>query len=144
MTEDERTVLRSLLGEMAWPAREGFPDIAYDSSDLQQRVSEATVSTLLRANSVLKTLTERAARPALFFPRGDGSGKFVVGLMTDANFDRQPRGGIQQGCIICCLRPTPGIWPCGSRNLCPVAIDAHQARGALDSCRRSSCCGDWL
>eukprot|EP00974_Lingulodinium_polyedra_P090605 8786968-Lingulodinium_polyedra.AAC.1 len=51
VTEAERSSLRSLLGELAWPAREGFPEICYDSSDLQQRVPEATVSTLLRANS---------------------------------------------------------------------------------------------
>ena len=62
VTETERTSLRSLLGELAWPAHEGFPEYCYDVSDMQQRVNEATVSSLVRANSVLKRMTERARR----------------------------------------------------------------------------------
>ena len=38
VSAEERTSLRSLLGEMQWPVREGFPEHAYDVSDLQQRV----------------------------------------------------------------------------------------------------------
>ena len=96
----ERTSLRSLLGEMQWPVREGFAEYGYDVSDLQQRVPEATVSTILRANSVLRGLQKRASRLALRLPRGDGTGRFAVGLSTDASFDRQPRGGSQQGAVV--------------------------------------------
>ena len=42
----------------------------------------------------------RSAKVALRFPRGDGSGRIVVGLSTDASFDRQPRGGSQQGIVL--------------------------------------------
>jgi len=100
VTEAERTSLRSLLGELAWPAHEGFPEYCYDVSDMQQRVNEATVSSLVRANSVLKRMSARSKEVALRFPRGDGTGRLVVGLMTDASFARQPRGGSQQGYVL--------------------------------------------
>ena len=85
---------------MAWPAREGFPKFVYDISNLQQRAAQATVSTLLRATSVLRELQTRAQRPAMFFPPGDATGQLAVGLITDASFDRQPRGGSQQGYLL--------------------------------------------
>jgi hypothetical protein len=101
VTESERSSLRTLIGEVSWPVREGFPEFVYDASDIQQRVVEATVGTLLRANAVTKQLKARAAEgPALRIPRGDGSGRFVVGLMADASFGRQPRGGSQQGFVV--------------------------------------------
>ena len=62
VSAEERTSLRSLLGEMQWPVREGFPEHAYDVSDLQQRVPEATVSTILRATCTLRALQKRVGR----------------------------------------------------------------------------------
>ena len=96
----ELRALRSIIGELSWPVHETFPEFCYDVSDLQQRVPEATASTLLRANSVLKNLQERAGKLAMCFPRGDKSGRVMIGLFTDASFDKQPRGGSQQGFII--------------------------------------------
>lgn len=48
----EITQYRSLVQQVAWPARTGLPSIAYDVSDLQQRISEATVADLAHANFV--------------------------------------------------------------------------------------------
>ena len=100
LTPDETSSLRSLIGELGWPTREGFPEFCYDVSDLQQRVPEATVSTMIRASSVLRDLQHRARKPALRYVRGDGSGQIAIGLYNDASFDRQPRGGSQQGYIV--------------------------------------------
>ena len=100
-TESERSSLRSLVGEIPWPAREAYPEYAYDASDLQQRVATATVGTLLRANVVLKRLQAKAAEgPALRLPAGDRSGDVKVYMMTDASWNRQPGSGSQQGHII--------------------------------------------
>ena len=38
LTPEETSSLRSLIGELGWPTREGFPEFCYDVSDLQQRV----------------------------------------------------------------------------------------------------------
>ena len=47
VTEEERTSLRSITGELGWPAREGYPEFCYGASELQQRVPEVTVGTIL-------------------------------------------------------------------------------------------------
>ena len=43
---------RSIVGQLAWPARESMPQLAYAVSDLQQKTSEATVHDLSHANRV--------------------------------------------------------------------------------------------
>ena len=58
------------------------------------------MSSLARANLVLRRLQERAQRVALRFPAGDRSGRLAVALMADASFSRQPRGGSQQGYVL--------------------------------------------
>ena len=35
--------VRSLIGKLAWPARETMPALAFDVSEMQQKMSEATV-----------------------------------------------------------------------------------------------------
>ena len=44
---------RSLTGQLAWPAHASMPQLAYSVSDLQQKVSQATVGDLVHANNVL-------------------------------------------------------------------------------------------
>ena len=51
VTAEEKGNLMSLVGQLAWAARESLPHIAYDVSDLQQRFNTATVAELVRANS---------------------------------------------------------------------------------------------
>jgi len=53
------TQYRSLVQQLAWPARTTLPSIAYKVSDLQQRTSEATVADLVRANFVLRAAQEK-------------------------------------------------------------------------------------
>ena len=50
VTEDERRALRALLGKLIWVARQTMPQIAYDVSDLQQRVTTARVTDLVPSN----------------------------------------------------------------------------------------------
>ena len=54
VTGAEKTELMSLVGQLAWVARESLPQIAFDVSDLQQRFNVATVTELVRANTVLR------------------------------------------------------------------------------------------
>ena len=56
MTDDERKALRALLGKLIWVARQTMPQIAYDVSDLQQRVTAARVTDLVQANSVVRQM----------------------------------------------------------------------------------------
>ena len=55
LTPAELTHYRSLVGQLAWPARETMPQLAYAVPDLQQKTCGATVKDLVHANRVLTT-----------------------------------------------------------------------------------------
>ena len=53
---------RSLVGQLAWPARESMPQLAYSVSDLQQKVAKSTVGDLVHANNVLNQAKRQVAQ----------------------------------------------------------------------------------
>ena len=99
VTAEEKGNLMSLVGQLAWAARESLPHIAYDVSDLQQRFNTATVAELVRANSVLRTAKKLVKEIALnFVPLNLKD--IVFSSVTDASFAGQPNGGSQLGFAI--------------------------------------------
>merc|ERR1711996_94238 len=54
LTPQELHQYLSITGQLAWPARNVMPQLAYSVSDLQQRTSVATVHDLHHANKVLE------------------------------------------------------------------------------------------
>ena len=60
LTAKEEHDYRSIVGQLAWPARESMPQLAYAVSDLQQKVAEATVGDLVHANNVLNAAKRQA------------------------------------------------------------------------------------
>ena len=53
-TEEEKTKFKSLVQQLAWPARSIMPELCFNVSDLQQRAEGLDVSTMVRANMVLR------------------------------------------------------------------------------------------
>ena len=97
LTAEEKGNLMSLVGQLAWAARESLPHIAYDVSDLQQRVNTATIAELVRANSVLRTAKKLVDdKMTLKFIGLDLSNIAFISV-TDASFAGQPKGGSQMG-----------------------------------------------
>jgi len=125
LTAPEQHQYRSIVGQLAWPARNVMPQLAYHVSDLQQKTKSCTVHDLAHANKV----TEWAKKWALedhqklkFLPfKGDVSLNMVyserdpnsrskrqldrkkrLGLAAihDASFGGQPEFGSQAGYII--------------------------------------------
>ena len=96
VTGAEKTELMSLVGQLAWVARESLPQIAFDVSDLQQRFTVATVSELVRANAVLRQAKKLVLTSVLkFVPIDLGMATFIS--VTDASFAGQPKGSSQMG-----------------------------------------------
>ena len=58
LTEKELHDYRSIVGQLAWPARETMPQLSYAVSDLQQRTGQATVKDLHAANKLVKEAQE--------------------------------------------------------------------------------------
>ena len=54
LTPKELHDYRSIVGQLAWPARQVMPQLAYHVSDLQQKTAQATVHDLVHANHVLE------------------------------------------------------------------------------------------
>ena len=130
LTEAELSDYRSIVGQLAWPARESMPQLAYAVSDLQQKTSIATIHDLSHANNVLgfaKKWAEVDKQKLRFLPfKGDVNlnltyserdpkskakkfaerrKKLGLGAIHDASFMQQPNEGSQYGyCIM--LAPT--------------------------------------
>ena len=99
VTGAEKTELMSLVGQLAWVARESLPQIAFDVSDLQQRFNVATVTELVRANTVLRQAKKLVLTNVLkFVPINLDKATFIS--VTDASFAGQPKGSSQMGLAV--------------------------------------------
>ena len=127
LTAEELHHYRSIVGQLAWPARESMPQLAYAVSDLQQRVAEAKIGDLVHANNVLHGAMRNVqmGQKLKFLPLGDDvrlelhhsdttrkgqSRKYRrlpanLGLAAvhDASFMQQPKEGSQAAyCLMLC------------------------------------------
>ena len=125
LTSKELHDYRSLVGQLAWPARETMPQLAYAVSDLQQKVAKATVGDLVHANNVLNVAKRSVQQNQKLNFRDIGEtprmelqhshrptkkskpGRLVKGLgmaaVHDASFMGQPNDGSQSAyCLMLC------------------------------------------
>ena len=72
LTVEEKSSLMSLVGQLAWAAREGLPHIFYDVSDIQQRFNVATIAELVRASSCPQDCQEARLRQSYIEVRPSG------------------------------------------------------------------------
>ena len=125
LTAKEEHDYRSLVGQLAWPARESMPGLSYVVSDLQQRVATATVEDLVACNNALKLAREMVAQglrlefpvlddvdkePTLFWTlserkkktlsRDTSNSRLGVAAVHDASFMQQPGEGSQYGYML--------------------------------------------
>ena len=97
LTESERKILRSKIGQMLWMARQSRPDICFDVTSLAGRVKTATVNELLEANKIIKRI--KADKTILKFQHlGDSDLSLVV--YSDASLGNLVDGGTQGGHVI--------------------------------------------
>eukprot|EP00435_Cladocopium_sp_Y103_P068333 s119_g31.t1 len=101
LTTSDLTALRSVVGSLAWIARQCRPDIAYRVSRLQSSIKGATVATLLEANRVVALASQGIGEVKLRFPehtlQWNRIGLLVV---TDASFSGEAGLRSQQGKMI--------------------------------------------
>ena len=97
LTSKELHDYRSIVGQLAWPARETMPFLAYSVSDLQQKVGEATVGDLVHANNILG-IAKRSVQQGQKLKFMNFGHESVIGMAAvhDASFMGQPKGGSQQ------------------------------------------------
>ena len=72
-TSDELTAFRSLVAQLAWPARGTMPSLCFAVNDLQQRTADLKIADIVHANNVLnfaQKLTKDPAGYLIFKPLG--------------------------------------------------------------------------
>ena len=134
VTGAEKTELMSLVGQLAWVARESLPQIAFDFSDLQQRFNVATVTELVRANTVLRQAKKLVLTNVLeFAPINLDKATFIsvmdasfAGLITDGSSGPHVHGQDPRG-----LRHR-------ERDRVALEEDSHSQGCEIDPCRRGS------
>ena len=98
LTKGELTQLRSVIGSLAWIARQARPDLAYKVSYLHTSVKSATVTTLKECNKTVdlakNTMNEVKLQFAPSILDWQDCGVLTV---TDASFSNEPGYKSQQG-----------------------------------------------
>ena len=98
MSNAQRTMLRSVIGSLAWVARATRPDLAYRVNALQQRVTTATIETLREANRVVALALNDPDRSIVYRAHLPWQpGKLAVVTFCDASFAAEQGHKSQRG-----------------------------------------------
>ena len=94
----QRTMLRSVIGSLAWVALATRPDLAYRVNALQQRVTTATIETLREANRVVALALNDPDRSIVYRAQLPWQpGKLAVVTFCDASFAAEQGHKSQRG-----------------------------------------------
>ena len=99
LTDEEKTPLRSAIGQLCWLANQTRPDIAYDVCQLSVRYNNAQVLDIMNANKTIKKVKYNKLilkYPKLMF----NNGKVILKVFSDASHNNLPNGGSQGGYVI--------------------------------------------
>ena len=98
LTPREQSLLRGLLGALAWPANQVMPHLSASVSLAQAATSNAKVS-ITEANKILRFAKETADIPLVFRAHGE-DGQIRFGCYTDASWATRPDGSSQGGWLV--------------------------------------------
>jgi hypothetical protein len=98
LTKEERSQLKSLVGQLNWVANHSRPDIAFDTCEISTSVKDATVSDLIRANKTINKIKSESV--LLTFPVLGDLERCRLICYTDASFANLPGGASQGGYCI--------------------------------------------
>ena len=94
LTQEERELLQSKIGQILWIARQSRPDIIFDASNLASSLKKANVQTLNEANKIIKNLKSETV--TLKF-RKLGNDNIRLLVFSDSSLGNLSDGGTQGG-----------------------------------------------
>ena len=97
VTDNERTQLRSAIGQLNWVSGMTRPDINFSVCALSTKVKSATIAQLIEANKIIKNVQRESV--SILFPKLD-TDSIHFRLYCDASFNNLSDGGSQGGHII--------------------------------------------
>ena len=98
INEQEKTKLRSLIGQLNWITGVSRPDIGFGVCQLSSTFKNATVNHLNKANKLLRHV--KNTPNSICFPTFSNLKSLKVVVYADASFGNLPKGGSQGGQII--------------------------------------------
>ncbi|KAK6187111.1 hypothetical protein SNE40_005204 [Patella caerulea] len=96
LTESERKILQSKIGQILWIGYQSRPDVIFDASDLASKIKNATINDLITANKVIKRL--KSEKLTLKFQPLHTDLSLLV--FSDASLGNLSDGGSQGGHLI--------------------------------------------
>ena len=97
LNKEEKTKLRSLIGQLTWISTQSRPDIAFGVSILASNFKDAKVNDLMRANKIIKYL--KMKKIEMYFPKLNLE-NLKVRCFADASYGNLVDGGSQMGMFI--------------------------------------------
>ena len=94
INEEEKSSLRSVIGQLNWLATQTRPDLAYDVCDLSTSLKDGSVSLLTQANRIVKK--SKLQDVYLHYPKMNLE-QLSVNCFADASFGNLKDGGSQGG-----------------------------------------------
>ena len=97
VNDEERSSLRSSIGQLNWLSTQTRPDISFDVCELSNSFKTATTNTLMKTNKVIRKVKQN--KTSLLFPKMNLNSLKLV-CYTDASHGNLPDGGSQGGMYI--------------------------------------------
>ena len=121
INEDEKSALRSVIGQLNWLATQTRPDLSYDVCDLATSLKQGTVELITKANRIIRKAKSQDVH--LHFPKMDLDNLSVT-CFADASYGNLKDGGSQGGMFI---EVRSGV------HTCPVEWQSKRIRRAAKS-----------
>ena len=97
VNDEERSTLRSAIGQLNWLSTQTRPDISFDVCEQSNSFKTATINTLMKTNKIIRKVKQN--KTSLFFPKMNLN-SLKVQCYTDASHGNLPDGGSQGGMYI--------------------------------------------
>ena len=98
LSNDEKTELRRVIGQLQWLSTQTRPDLAYDACELSNSFTKATSDVLFRAN---KSITKAKLNSVqINFQKLSSIEECKIVVFSDASFKNLPGGGSQGGYLL--------------------------------------------
>ena len=103
LTESEKKSISSVVGQLAWAARQCRYDLSYGCSTIQQMAGDGAPQTMGLVNRVVKKAHE--VKEMKVGNLGCALSEVVFLSISDANYAGQPTGGSQGGVLVALANP---------------------------------------
>ena len=117
VTDEERSCIRSAVGQLNWLANISCPEISFQVSMISSRIKDATVSDIKETNKLIKHVKEN--KNFIKFPSLHRPSTKVV-MFADASFNNLSDGSSQGGYIVLLVDK--------DNRCCPISWKSNKVR----------------